>query len=59
MCLIIAFIAAAFAVSAFIAGNTFMAVAAVAVALFFAGLMVRNIIQVKKRRETKGEDIDH
>jgi hypothetical protein len=56
VCLIIALIAAAFAVSAFIAGNTYTGLSSVAAALFFAGLMMRNIIQVKKRRATKGDE---
>ena len=56
MCLIIAFIAAAFAVAAFNAGNTFIGLSSAAAALFFAGLMVRNIIKVKKRRERKGDE---
>jgi low affinity Fe/Cu permease len=56
VCLIIAFIAAAFAVAAFNAGNTLIGLSSVAISLFFAGLMIRNIIQVRKRRETKGEE---
>lgn len=54
--MIIAFIAAAFAVAAFMAGKILMGLSAAAVALFFAGLMVRNIMQVKKIRENKGEE---
>jgi di/tricarboxylate transporter len=56
VCLIIAFVAVVYAVSAFSAGEALLGLSASAIALFFAGLMVRNIIQVKKMRETKGEE---
>ncbi|WP_345978182.1 hypothetical protein [Sulfurimonas sp. HSL3-7] len=56
MCLIIAFIAIVYAVSAFSAGNTTPGFIALAVALFFTALMIRNILQVKKMKDKKGEE---
>lgn len=56
MCLIIAFVSLVYAVSAFSAGNTALGFLAVAVALFFTALMIRNIMRVKKMKEKKGEE---
>jgi hypothetical protein len=56
MCLIIAFVGAAYAVFSFSAGNTAQGYIAASIALFFTALMIRNIMQVKKRKEKKGEE---
>ncbi|MGB5966503.1 MAG: hypothetical protein WBF77_10020 [Sulfurimonadaceae bacterium] len=56
MCLIIAFIAIVYAISAFNAGDAALGSSAVAVALFFIGLLIKNIIDVKNMRNNKNKE---
>lgn len=56
MCLIIAFIAAVYAVSAFIGGNIASGSIALIIALFFTGLLIKNISDVKKMRNDKNKE---
>jgi hypothetical protein len=56
MCLIIAFIAIVYAISAFYAGNTVLGLLAVVVALFFITLLIKNIVDVKKIRNEKRKE---
>ncbi len=53
MCLIIAFIAIVYAVSAFMAGDIALGASAVVIALFFTGLLIKNVMDVKKMRDEK------
>ena len=56
MCLIIAFIAIVYAISAFNAGEVASGSVAVVVALFFVGLLIKNIMDVKKMRSDKSKE---
>ena len=56
MCLIIAFVAIVYAISAFIAGNILLGLSAVVIAVFFTGLLIKNIMDVKKMRNEKNND---
>ena len=56
MCLIIAFIAAVYAVSAFNAGEVASGSIAAVVALFFTGLLIKNVMDVKKMRNDKNKE---
>jgi len=53
MCLIIAFIAITYAISAFMAGDILLGISAVVIALFFSGLLIKNIMEVKKMKEER------
>jgi len=63
MCLIIAFVSLVYAVVAFNAGNYASGSVAMVVALFFTGLLIKNISDVKKIRQDrtnqKEENRDH
>ena len=50
MCLIIAFIAIVYAFSAFNSGDTALGISALVIAVFFTGLLIKNILDVKKMR---------
>jgi membrane protein implicated in regulation of membrane protease activity len=56
MCLIIAFVAIVYAISAFIAGDILLGLSAVVIAVFFTGLLIKNIMDVKKMRNEKNND---
>lgn len=56
MCLIIAFAAVFYAVSAFSAGSAASGAIAAAVALFFTGLLVKNVMDVKRMRSDSKEE---
>ena len=56
MCLVIAFIAIVYAISAFNAGDMFLGSTGLIIALFFTGLLIRNVLQVRKMRNTKTND---
>ena len=58
MCLIIAFVAIVYAISAFMAGDILLGISAVVIALFFTALLIKNILDVKKMRNKKNSDID-
>ena len=53
MCLIIAFIAITYAISAVMAGDILLGISAVVIALFFSGLLIKNIMDVKKMKEER------
>ena len=53
MCLIIAFVAIVYAISAFMAGEILLGLSAVVIAIFFTGLLIKNIMDVKKMRNEK------
>lgn len=50
MCLIVAFIAITYAISAFYAGDIILGASALVIALFFTLLLIRNVLDVKKMR---------
>ena len=56
MCLIIAFVAITYAISAFLAGDILLGISAVVIALFFTGLLIKNVMDVKKMRSEKNSD---
>jgi len=56
MCLIIALVAIVYAISAFIAGDIVLGISAVIIALFFSGLLIKNIMDVKKMRSERKEE---
>lgn len=57
MCLIIAFVAIVYAVSAFNSGDIALGFSALVIALFFTGLLIKNILDVKKmRNESKNRE---
>ena len=58
MCLIIAFVAITYAISAFMAGDILLGMSAVVIALFFTGLLIKNVMDVKKMRSEKNSDKD-
>ena len=58
MCLIIAFVAITYAISAFMAGDILLGISAVVIALFFTGLLIKNVMDVKKMRSEKNSDKD-
>ncbi len=58
MCLIIAFVAIVYAISAFMAGDIWLGISAVVIALFFTTLLIKNILDVKKMRNKKNSDKD-
>lgn len=53
MCLIIAFVSLIYAFVAFNAGNYASGAVAIVVALFFIGLLIKNITDVRKMRQEK------
>ncbi len=56
MCLIIAFVAITYAISAFMAGDILLGISAVVIALFFTTLLIKNVMDVKKMRAEKHSD---
>ena len=56
MCLIIAFVAITYAISAFMAGDILLGISAVVIALFFTGLLIKNVLDVKKMRNERNSD---
>ncbi len=58
MCLIIAFVAIVYAISAFMAGDVWLGISAVVIALFFTVLLIKNILDVKKMRNERNSDKD-
>lgn len=56
MCLIVAFVAMVYAISAFNAGNVASGSIALVIALFFTALLIKNIMDVKKMRNSKNND---
>jgi len=56
MCLIIAVVSLIYAFVAFNAGNIASGSVAIVVALFFTGLLIKNIRDVKAMREEREED---
>ncbi len=56
MCLIIAFVAITYAISAFMAGDILLGISAVVIALFFTALLIKNVLDVKKMRSEKNSD---
>lgn len=55
MCLIISFVFSYLAYSFYIDGSITHAIINGAIAVFFVGLLIRNIIKTKKERKEKGE----
>ena len=53
MCLIIAFVSLVYAFVAFNAGNYASGAVSIVVALFFIGLLIKNVTDVKKMRQEK------
>lgn len=58
MCLIIAFVAIVYAISAFMAGDILLGISAVVIALLFTALLIKNVLDVKKMRNEKKSDKD-
>ncbi len=58
MCLVIAFIAIIYAISAFNAGNMLLGSSGLLIALFFTGLLIRNVLHVRKIRNNMTNDIE-
>ncbi len=56
MCLIIAFVAIVYAISAFNSGEIALGFSALVIALFFTGLLIKNIMDVKKMRNERNND---
>ena len=56
MCLIVAFVSLTYAFVAFSAGNYAAGSVAILIALFFSGLLIKNILDVKKMREEKNKE---
>ena len=56
MCLIIAFVAIVYAISAFIAGDILLGLSAVLIAVFFTALLIKNVMDVKKMRNERNND---
>ena len=53
MCLIIAFVSMVYAIVALNAGNYTAGGVAIVIGLFFTGLLIKNIADVKKMRQEK------
>jgi len=58
MCLIIAVFSLIYAFVAFNAGNIASGSVAIVIALFFIGLLVKNVTDVKKMREERKEELE-
>ena len=58
MCLIIAIFSLIYAFVAFNAGNIASGSVAIVIALFFIGLLVKNVTDVKKMREERKEELE-
>lgn len=56
MCLVIAFIAIVYAISAFNSGDMFLGTSGLFIALFFTGLLIRNVLHVRKMRTKTTND---
>jgi len=58
MCLIIAVFSLIYAFVAFNAGNIASGSVAIVIALFFMGLLIKNVTDVKKMREERKEELE-
>jgi membrane protein YdbS with pleckstrin-like domain len=58
MCLIIAVFSLIYAFVAFNAGNIASGSVAIVIALFFVGLLIKNVTDVKKMREERKEELE-
>jgi FtsH-binding integral membrane protein len=56
MCFVIAIVLAIFSFNAFMADNILVGFISLIVSVFFIGLMIRNILHVKKIREEKSDN---
>lgn len=56
MCLVIAFIAIVYAISAFNSGDMLLGTSGLLIALFFTGLLIRNVLLVRKTRTKTTND---
>ena len=56
MCFVIAIILAIFSFNAFMADNVLLGIITIIASLFFIGLMIKNILHVKKIREEKSDN---
>ena len=58
MCLIIAVFSLIYAFVAFNAGNIASGSVAIVIAIFFVGLLIKNVTDVKKMREERKEELE-